>query len=115
VAEWKDRLNESPHNPSLSPGVQHPHAKPPSAKPKSQRKRGGQPGHPRYERALTPGGAMRRSGGVQADRLPSLWVELPRPRQPSRRPRSAAASRVELPDLKPTITEYQRHRLICCG
>jgi hypothetical protein len=54
VAELKDRLGKSPQNSSLPPSTQHPHAKPPAAKPKSKRKRGGQPGHPKHERALLP-------------------------------------------------------------
>ena len=44
----------NPRNSSQPPSTQHPHAKPPAHKPKSRRKRGGQPGHPKFERALVP-------------------------------------------------------------
>ena len=45
IAELETRLNKTPQNSSLPPSTQHPHAKPPAKKPKSKRKRGGQPGH----------------------------------------------------------------------
>ncbi len=115
VAELEERLGKSPQNSSLPPSVQHPHAKPPSTKPKSNRRRGGQPGHPRHERALIPaeqcddvvvlkptscrrcGKSFRGRGSHRADLAPlrhQVW---------------------ELPEIKPTVTEYQRHRLTCCG
>jgi hypothetical protein len=48
------RLKKTPRNSSLPPSSEHPHAKPAGAKPKSKRKRGGQPGHEKHERALIP-------------------------------------------------------------
>ncbi|MEX0715238.1 MAG: DUF6444 domain-containing protein [Planctomycetaceae bacterium] len=57
VAALKAELNsvrKTPQNSSLPPSTQHPHAEPPAKKPKSKRKRGGQPGHPRHQRVLIP-------------------------------------------------------------
>ena len=54
IAELEARLNKTPRNSSLPPSTEHPHAKPTPAKEKSGKKRGGQPGHPKYERALIP-------------------------------------------------------------
>jgi transposase len=48
VAELEARLGKTPQNSSLPPSTQHPHAKPPARKPKSKRKRGGQPGHAKH-------------------------------------------------------------------
>jgi transposase len=48
------RQNRSPQNSSLPPSTQHPHARPASPRRKSKKKRGGQPGHTRHERALIP-------------------------------------------------------------
>ena len=56
IAELEARLNKSPQNSSLPPSTLHPHAKPPAAKSKSKKKRGGQPGHKKHERPLLPSG-----------------------------------------------------------
>jgi len=103
-------LRKTPQNSSLPPSSQHPHAKPPIAKPRSKKKSGGQPGHPKHERALIPTeqcsevvsrkpAACRRCGGqlMGNDPLPlrhQVW---------------------ELPEIKPLVTEYQLHRLFCPG
>src|SRR6478735_743057 len=52
VAELRARLNKDSTNSSRPPSATHPHAKPPAPKPQSQRRRGGQPGHVKHERAL---------------------------------------------------------------
>jgi transposase len=120
IAELKAELEDlrrqvkgkTPQNSSLPPSSQHPHARPPSGKRKSKRKRGGQPGHKKHERELIPAENCdevqtlkptdcRRCGaklsGVDAEPLRhQVW---------------------ELPEIKPHVTEYQKHRLkcSCCG
>lgn len=111
VAVLSARLNKDSSNSSTPPSSAHPHAKPASPKPKSKRRRGGQPGHPKAERALIPvedcravvpciPGECRRCGrslrGIDLEPLRhQVW---------------------ELPDIQPIVTEYQQHRLICaCG
>jgi transposase len=120
IAELKAELEDfrrqvkgkTPQNSSLPPSSQHPHARPPTGKRKSKRKRGGQPGHKKHERALIPAEKCdevqtlkptdcRRCGekllGIDADPLRhQVW---------------------ELPEIKPLVREYQRHRLKCpcCG
>lgn len=116
IAELKAELakaRKTPQNSSLPPSSQHPHAKPPrNPKKKKKRKRGGQPGHPKHERALIPQEqcqavvplaptTCRRCGeklsGADGNPLRhQVW---------------------ELPEIKPFVTEYQRHRLTCscCG
>ena len=51
VTELKFRLNQNSSNSSLPPSAMHPHAKPSIRKAK---RRGGQPGHAKHERALIP-------------------------------------------------------------
>jgi transposase len=110
IAELEARLGMSPQNSSLPPSSQHPHAKPSTAKPKSQRKRGGQAGHERHERTLIPieqctevcdhrprkccgcGGKL--SGSDPTPLRHQVW---------------------ELPEIQPLVTEHRRHRLTCPG
>jgi transposase len=115
VAELEAKVEalsgKNPSNSSKPPSSTHPHAKPPSAKPKSQRPRGGQPGHAKHERPL----------------IPSEQCQEVVPCVPSRCRRcSKALAGVdaqplrhqvwELPEIQPTVIEYQRHRLVCsCG
>lgn len=111
VADLTARLNKTPLNSSLPPSSTHPHAKPLPPKSKSKRRRGGQPGHPKHERALVPveqcqavlscvPAACRRCGQ-------SLHGNDPAPHR---------HQVWELPEIPPQITEYQQHRLVCaCG
>lgn len=108
VAELEARLNKTPRNSSLPPSTEHPHTKPAPMREKSGRKRGGQPGHPKHERALIPTAecqtvvecvpqTCRRCGnglaGNDAEPLRhQVW---------------------EIPEIKPQVTEYQLHRLTC--
>jgi transposase len=103
-------LKKSPRNSSLPPSTEHPHAKPVPRKGKSGKNPGGQPGHAKHERALIPTAdcddvvplkpvACRRCGAKLTGHDPAplrhqVW---------------------ELPQIKPIITEYQRHRLTCPG
>ena len=110
IAELEARLNRSPQNSSLPPSTQHPHAKPATGKPQSKKQRGGQPGHVKHERPLLP---THRCDEVQ--RL--------KPTQCRRCGRKLAGSDPapwrhqvwELPEIKPQVIEYQRHRLTCRG
>ena len=118
IAELEARIAElqrqakgkTPQNSSLPPSTQHPHAKPKPPQRKSKRKRGGQPGHKKHERPLIPTDRCdevqplkptecRRCGGKLTGNDPEplrhqVW---------------------ELPEIKPHVTEYQRHRLVCPG
>jgi transposase len=110
IAELEARLNKSPQNSSLPPSSQHPHAKPPANKPKSKRKPGAQPGHSKHERALVP--------SEQCDEVHTL-----KPRQCRRCGTKLSGTDAEplrhqvweLPEIRPLITEYRRHRLTCPG
>ncbi|MDB5308436.1 MAG: Transposase family protein [Gemmataceae bacterium] len=111
VAELETRLGKNSTNSSEPPSTEHPHAKPARATPKSRRRAGGQPGHPKHERALIPADqchqvvtcrptTCRRCGdGLSGDDPEPLRHQV-----------------WELPEIRPTVTEYQRHRLVCgCG
>lgn len=111
VAELEAQLGKTPKNSSLPPSSRHPHAKPAPRKSKSKRKRGGQPGHQKHERPLIP--------TEQCDD-----VETFKPKECRRcnakllgfDPEPLRHQVWELPEIKPQVTEYQLHRLLCpCG
>jgi len=110
--EAKQGIKKTPANSSLPPSATHPHDKPTSEnKPKSTRNRGGQPGHDKHERVL-----------ISTEQCQAVIPCLP---SECRRCGSALqgidAEPIrhqvwELPDIEPSVTEYQRHRLTCsCG
>jgi transposase len=112
IRALEERLGQSPSNSSLPPSSQHPHAKPPRPKAKSRRRPGGQPGHPKHDRPL-----------LETERC-DLVIPL-RP-QACRRcgttlagddPQPLRHQVWEVPEIRPHVTEYQRHRLACpcCG
>jgi transposase len=107
-----ERRRKTPQNSSLPPSAQHPHAKPRWRKRKSKRKRGGQPGHPKHERPLVP--------TEQCDQVQSLKPTECRRcggKLSGSDPEPLRHQVWELPEIKPHVTEYQRHRLDCpcCG
>src|SRR5579883_91826 len=111
VAELKAQINKDSTNSSLPPSSAHPHAKPAPPKPKSKKRRGGQPGHPKAERALIP------AEQCQAI-VPCLPGECRKCGQTlvGTDPEPLRHQVWELPDIQPVVTEYQQHRLICnCG
>lgn len=111
VAELEVKLNKSPANSSKPPSSTHPHDKPSAAKPKSKRTRGGQPGHPKHERPLIP-----------SEDCNAIVAVVPRECRRCGRglvgvdPEPLRHQVWELPEIKPMVTEYQQHRLVCaCG
>ena len=115
VAKLQSRLSElqgkTPQNSSKPPSATHPHAKPVSMKPKSKRSRGGQPGHDKHERTLIP-----------IEQCQDVVTCVPRECRrcgrdlTGRDPAPLRHQVWELPDIRPIVTEYQRHRLQCvCG
>jgi len=110
IAELEARLNKSPQNSSLPPSSQHPHAKPPSKNPRSKKKRGGQPGHARHERPLLPTDQCDDVQTLKPAQCRRCGMKLSgKDAQPLRH------QVWELPEIKPIVTEYQRHRLTCQG
>jgi transposase len=111
VAELKARLNKDSTNSSLPPSSAHPHAKPAPPKPKSKKRRGGQHGHPKAERALIP-----------VDQCQAVVPCVPNECRRCGRslhgtdPEPLRHQVWELPEIQPVVTEYQQHRLVCdCG
>ena len=120
IAELKARIEQlerqvkgkTPQNSSLPPSSQHPHARPQPPRRKSKKKRGGQPGHEKHERPLIPTDQC-------DDVLPLRPTECRRcgAKLSGNDPEPLRHQVWEVPEIKPHVTEYQRHRLTCpsCG
>ena len=101
-------LKKAPQNSSLPPSTQHPQAKPAPPKTKSPQKRGGQPGHARCERPLIPSVECARVVACQAVSCRRCGRGLS-----GRDPAPLRHQVWELPEIKPVVIEYPRHRLSC--
>jgi transposase len=113
-AELKAELaaaRKTPRNSSLPPSSEHPHAKPPLPKPKSKRKRGGQPGHEKHQRALIPSEDCQTVVPCKPECCRRCGKKLG-----GSDPEPLRHQVWEIPDIQPQVTEYQLHRLECsCG
>jgi transposase len=105
-------LKKTPRNSSLPPSSEHPHAKPPRDKKKSTKKRGGQRGHRKHERTLIPTEQCSKVVPLHPESCRRCGTHLEGDdSQPLRH------QVWELPEIRPIVIEYQRHRRTCrcCG
>jgi transposase len=102
----------TPQNSSLPPSSQHPHARPQPPRRKSKRKRGGQPGHAKHQRPLIPSEDCQNVQPLKPSECRRCGEKLA-----GHDPQPLRHQVWELPEIKPIVTEYQRHRLACpnCG
>jgi len=111
VAELEAKLGKNPTNSSKPPSTTHPHAKPAPTQAKSKRQRGGQPGHDKHQRPLL---ASEQCQEVVAC-LPTTCRRCGKALVGTD-PEPLRHQVWELPEIKPSVTEYQQHRLVCsCG
>ncbi len=108
VAELEAQLHQNSTNSSKPPSSDPPAVKRAPPKPRSGKRAGGQPGHPKYERALVD----------HPDRVRDC---KPTACRRCRRPLAGADPDplrhqvTELPPVVPVVTEYRCHRLRCPG
>lgn len=113
VEELRRQLKKkTPQNSSLPPSSQHPHGKPESRRKKSKKRRGGQPGHKKHERALIPTEECNAVVPLKPKSCRRCSAKLS-----GSDPEPLRHQVWELPEIRPSVTEYQRHRLecVCCG
>jgi transposase len=110
--EQLERGQKTPQNSSLPPSTQHPHARPQPPKRKSKKKRGGQPGHEKHKRPLIPTNECDDTQLLKPTECRCCGAKLS-----GSDPEPLRHQVWELPEIKPLVTEYQRHRLTCpcCG
>ena len=111
IAELDEKLNKNSHNSSKPPSSDGPAVKPAPPKPATGKKRGGQPGHPKQSRTMIPSAECHRVIPC----FPAACRNGPKPLAGTD-PNPLRVQVTELPPVKPEVTEYQRHRLVCsCG
>jgi transposase len=111
LADLEGRLNKNSTNSSKPPSSEHPHAKPIRHTGKSPRGAGGQLGHAKHQRPLLPTEQCQQV-------IPCVPPTCRRCAAPlsGTDPQPLRHQVWELPEIKPSVTEYQRHRLTCrCG
>lgn len=109
LADLGARLNQDSSNSSKPPSSDPPSAKPAPPKTPSGKPRGGQPGHPKRSRpALPPDEVVELRAGTCRHCLTPLAGDDPEP---------IRHQVVEIPPVRPHVTEYRCHRLTCpqCG
>ena len=110
VQTLKDRLGSNSRNSSKPPSTDPLHLKRQPPKPPSGKKRGGQPGHQRATRPLVPPEQL-------ADTVtckPTACVGCGHALEGSD-PTPHRHQVAEIPPVRPTVIEYQVHRLACPG
>lgn len=109
LADLEARLNQDSSNSSRPPSSDPPSAKPAPPKAPSGKARGGQPGHPKRSRPELPPDTVVELRAEVCDRcVHPLSGSDPEP---------LTHQVIELPPIRPHVTEYRRHRLTCprCG
>jgi transposase len=112
VAALEERLRQSSQNSSRPPSTDPPTIGRPPARPPSGRRPGAQPGHDAQARALMPVDQVDHVIPLRATHCRGCGA-IVRGSDPAPRRQQV----VELPIVRPTITEYQWHTLTCarCG
>jgi transposase len=111
IRTLQERLNQTSQNSSRPPSSDPPQHRQPR-RPQSHRRRGGQPGHPGHTRTL-----------ISVEEVDEVVVLKPEQCTHCQAPLSGDDPKpwrhqvIELPPIKPVVTEYQWHQLVCvaCG
>jgi transposase len=116
VRELRAKLNTNASNSSTPPSANPLGADKPVKKPKSKRKRGGQPDHPPHLKQLLPPERVahwKHFFPEQCAHCHALLSRAPGPNDPEPK----RFQTIELPPITAEVTEYQAHALVCpcCG
>lgn len=112
LAELKARLGTNSHNSSKSPSSDGPEVPRRPNRPKTDRKRGGQPGHTGQGRELAPAEDVTRFEAVKPEACERCGTTLA-----GEDPAPERHQVIEIPPVRLIIIEYLLHRLCCpdCG
>jgi transposase len=111
VRTLQEQLNQTSQNSSRPPSSDPPQHRRPR-RPQSHRRRGGQPGHPGHTRPLIPVEAVDEVVVLKPEQCTHCQAPLS-----GDDPKPGRHQVIELPPIKPVVTEYQWHQLVCaaCG
>jgi len=107
----QEQLTQTSRNSSRPPSSDPPqHERP--RRPRSQRRRGGQPGHPGHTRTLIPVDEVDEVVVLKPEQCTHCQAPLL-----GDDPTPWRHQVIEIPPMKPVVTEYQWHQLVCatCG
>ena len=107
----QEQLTQTSRNSSRPPSSDPPHHERPR-RPRSQRRRGGQPGHPGHTRTLIPVDEVAEVVVLKPEQCTQCQAPLL-----GDDPTPWRHQVIEIPPMKPVVTEYQWHQLVCaaCG
>src|SRR5205809_7033493 len=111
VRTLQEQLNQTSRNSSRPPSSDPPQSQRPR-RPRGQRRRGGQPGHPGHTRSLVPVEEVDEVVVLKPDQCRGCHAPLSGDDATPFRHQV-----IEIPPIKPVITEYRWHQLVCpeCG
>src|SRR5438132_2515522 len=111
VRTLEERLNQTSRNSSRPPSSDPPQPVRPR-RPRSKRRRGGQPGHPGHTRTLIPVEEVDEVVVLKPEQCTHCHAPLS-----GDDPKPWRHQVIEMPPIKPVVTEYQWHQLVCtaCG
>jgi len=110
VMALKAQLGRNSGNSNRPPSSDSPSQRAgPRGKTKSERKRGGQPGHSGSTRMLLPPEEVNQFVDLFPPKCENCWKALPKTPDPS----AQRFQTTELPPIKPHTTEYRRHEVAC--
>jgi transposase len=111
VRTLQEQLNQSSRNSSRPPSSDPPQSQRPT-RPRGQHRRGGQPGHPGQTRTLVPVEDVDEVVVLKPEQCRGCHAPLS-----GDDPTPFRHQVLEIPPIKPVITEYQWHQLVCpeCG
>ena len=107
----QEQLNQTSRNSSRPPSSDPPQNVRP-CRPRSHRRRGGQPGHPGHTRTLVPVEDVNEVVVLKPTQCPHCQTPFA-----DDDPTPWRHQVIEIPPIRPAITEYQWHQLVCatCG
>src|SRR2546421_8058584 len=111
VRTLQEQLNQTSRNSSRPPSSDPPQSERPR-RPRSPRRRGGQPGHPGHTRTLVPVDEVDEVVVIKPEQCTHCQAPLA-----GEDPTPWRHHVIELPPIKPVVTEDQWHQVVCaaCG